>query len=172
MDYTQIVNAWLNGKSGHSARGNGGYYRMSTDGQFLYSNHKPIGRTLEDGTKQVLGLTGYYAVSSSTSNHVRHAMRGIKWNDENIIMPTEDIKQSKDYVGGMGSAYQFPKDSSIVYVRNTIQVWKTRQEAEKHATISQIVQPVYGGYSVFYKQYVNSIGKVVSDAEYWAEMRE
>ena len=158
MNPNQVAERWVKGMPGKG-------FNMHTDGQNLWSYNKIIGRTLADGTKQVLNLRGYYGVSVSTSKHVGHALRAVNYREENIIEPLETNKWGWD-------RFDFPHDSSIVYVRNTAQTWRTRQGAEKHASISQIVQPVSGGYSVFYKQYVNSIGKVVSDAEYWAEIHE
>ena len=158
MSHNQVAERWVNGQSGKG-------FNMHTDGQNLWSYNKIIGRTLEDGTKQVLNLRGYYGVSVSTSKHVGHAFRAVKYQEQCIIDPLETTNY------GWGR-FDFPHDSSIVYVRNTAQTQRTRQGAEKHATITQIVQPVFGGYSVFYKQYVNSIGKVVSDAEYWSEIHE
>ncbi len=48
---------------------------MYTDGQYLYSYKMLIGRTLPDGTKQALDVSGKNGYSATTSKHVGLARR-------------------------------------------------------------------------------------------------
>jgi hypothetical protein len=123
-----VVNSWVRGIK---AKG----YAMSTDGQNLMSWNKIIGRTLQDGTKQVLNLHGVYNVSSSTAKHVTYAMRGknVQSIEPMAVFPNMLYAVNIDFKR-MYAYLDFSKDTNTFYtIRLTKQVWKTLKGAQNAA---------------------------------------
>lgn len=74
----QVASNWRNSKPCTSSNGN-----YHTDGDNLYSYHMLIGRTLPDGTKQVLDVRAKYSYSVTTSRHVSLAIG----NNTKLVTP-------------------------------------------------------------------------------------
>lgn len=116
LSHKNVVARWLNGKAGRG-------FNMGTDGTNLYSYAMLIGRTLKDGTKQVLAVNGANSYSVSTSKHVILAMWTLNAYPREIIHP-EIVRQ------GYGVWMYFPRSKETLVVRAVNQWWKTHRGAE------------------------------------------
>lgn len=77
-----VVDAWKSGKAAESVA-----LSLSTNGRDLYSYALKIGYTSERGDKVLILYTGDHSVTTTTSRHVRTAMRVA-----NILVTPEALK--------------------------------------------------------------------------------
>lgn len=138
MNNSQVASNWLKNKSGKSSNGN-----LKTDGNFVWSYNMIIGRTLEDGTKQVLDVRGVHSYSVTTASHVSKICCG---SYTQLIAPI--CKNGWRY---------FPDDNSSSDVRHNTQSWKTLKGANSALNKYQgshklFIKQVYGNYQLFYVQ--------------------
>ncbi len=162
--HSEIAQRWVTGK-----RGNG--YGMRTDGLNLWSHDKIIGRTLEDGTKQILDLTGVYRVSASTGKHIRYAFRATHYKGAIAPHVRKGYEEETDYMQ-LWDVLQFPNNNTALIIRATKQTWATHKGASKAALrlnnpLVGVLGMSNGKYTLFYMQYTDSIGRVVSSEEYY-----
>jgi hypothetical protein len=157
--HQEIAQRWVNGKAGNG-------YGMHTDGQNLYSHQKRIGRTLEDGTKQILDLTGVYRVSASTGKHIMYAFRSAGYDCAIAPYVRAGYEQNSDFMGNW-NVLDFPNNKTALQIRATKQTWKTYKGAS--AALLKINNPDYiiweldnGKYTLSYMQYVDDNGKVTT----------
>lgn len=145
--HAKVVSNWIAGKSANG-------YAMSTDGENLYSYAMKIGRTLADGTKQSLDLSGYYNVSSSTAKHATYARRGA----DEVILPQEVNGNSYQ----RGSRYVFPSPNSEYRVVLTNKIWKTEKGARNNLGegLAAYVEETYYGWRIVGYRNVDEIGHV------------
>ena len=151
--HKEVVSRWYAGKSGKG-------FNMTTDGKNLFSYAMLIGRTLSDGTKQVLNVRSQHAYSVSTSQHVSLAIG--RYTE--VIEP---IHVSRGYSGWR----VFPENLQVDIIRYTSKVWKTLKGAEN--ALKALDNPLlsvattYGGYTLVFRQYTDAIGHVVSSEVFY-----
>lgn len=146
----EVASAWKNNRPMRSHNGN-----FETNGSDVWSYRMLIGRTLEDGTKQVLDVSGVNSYSVTTSQHVSD----LGWHNVERVQP---IHISRGY----GSWRNFPQNSSITEYRVTSKVWKTEQGAIKNCKADTHVTETYHGYTLSAYQYIGNDGHVMSKEDY------
>lgn len=155
-----VGTAWLNGQSAKSHNGN-----MSTDGHNIWSFDMVIGRTMPDGTKQLLDVTGVNAYSTRTAQHV-----GFVWSAwfqmkrqnaelEHMQIIAPDVTGGHEKFCGWR---HFPKNLTTIEVRSTSQVWKTYKGALKHLKTGYHIIEVNKGYTLAYNQQLDENGYLKS----------
>lgn len=149
----EVAQAWKRNQPMRSHNGN-----FETNGGEVWSYRMLIGRTLEDGTKQVLAVSGVHAYSATTSQHVSDLGY---YNVERV----QPIHISRGY-----STWRiFPSNSTINEYRVTSKVWKTENGALKNCGTDTHVIETYGGYTLAAYQYIGNDGHVISEDEYKAQ---
>ena len=145
-----VASAWKNNQPMRSHNGN-----FETNGFDVWSYRMLIGRTLEDGTKQVLNVSGVHSYSVTTSQHVSDLGY---YNVERV----QPVHISRSY----GSWRNFPSNNTINEYRVTSEVWKTEKGALKNCGTNTHVTQCYGGYTLSDYQYIGNDGHVVTKEEY------
>lgn len=158
---SDIAIAWRNGQAMRSHNGN-----FSTDGQSAWSYRMLIGRTLEDGTKQYLDVTGHHSYSVTTSQHVSNLRWQWRYDNANgfKIERIAPVNIQKGY----GSWRNFPSNNACDEIRATSQVWKTEKGAKQNMGEHQHIISTYGGYTLGYYQYTDDMGHTTDEQTYLA----
>lgn len=152
--HKDVVNGWLNGRSVNG-------HHMTTDGRKLWSYAMLIGKTLEDGTKQLLDVRGVHAYSVTTSQHVSLAAR-----------PTVEVVAPIHTRRGYSGWRDFQLVDTIEATRYDARVWKTYKGAEN--ALKRLDNPLLfvggtpyvGGYYLTYFQHIAKNGHIVTADEY------
>lgn len=113
---SDVVHAWRNSRPAKSGNGN-----LSTNGNELYSYNMVIGKTFH-WCKLVLDVSGVWAYSVTTSNHVSEASYG---NATIRVIPKAKRQ-------GYSIWYEFPANHETYTVIADSRSWKTQRGAENN----------------------------------------